>query len=183
MFNSNCFCFAFVSKARRSSFHSMYDNQMLVLGILILGVSKWCLAIYEVYCIWELLYFSVVCPTVVSILNHSSSSLVFHIHLLELSFCMYSLIFNTVVSCWRDRMKTFSVLLVLCEGNSPVTGEFPSQRPATRSSDLFFDLRLNNGWVNSREAGDWRCHRAHYDVTVIIMVGILLPFNLSSTAA
>ena len=40
-------------------------------------------------------------------------------------------------------METFSALLALCEGNSPVTGEFPSQRPVTRSSDVFFDLRLN----------------------------------------
>ena len=31
----------------------------------------------------------------------------------------------------------------LCAGNSPVTGEFPSQRPVTRSFDVFFDLRLN----------------------------------------
>ena len=30
----------------------------------------------------------------------------------------------------------------LCEGNSPVTGEFPSQRPVTQSFDVFFDLRL-----------------------------------------
>ena len=30
----------------------------------------------------------------------------------------------------------------LC-GNSPVTDEFPSQRPVTRSFDVFFDLRLN----------------------------------------
>ena len=29
------------------------------------------------------------------------------------------------------------------EGNSPVTGEFPSQRPVTRSSDVFFDPCLN----------------------------------------
>ena len=28
-------------------------------------------------------------------------------------------------------------------GNSPVTGEFPSQRPVTRSFDVFFDLRRN----------------------------------------
>ena len=26
-----------------------------------------------------------------------------------------------------------------------------------------------NGWVNNREAGDLRCHRAHYDVTVITL--------------
>ena len=25
-----------------------------------------------------------------------------------------------------------------------------------------------NGWVNNREAGDYRCHHAHYDVTVMI---------------
>ena len=37
-----------------------------------------------------------------------------------------------------------SALLSLCAGNSPVTGEFPSQRPVTRSFDLFFDLRLKN---------------------------------------
>ena len=28
-------------------------------------------------------------------------------------------------------------------GNPPVTGGFPSQRPVTRSFDVFFDLRLN----------------------------------------
>ena len=36
-----------------------------------------------------------------------------------------------------------SSLLALCAGNSLVTGEFPSQRPVTRSFDVFFDLRLN----------------------------------------
>ena len=39
-------------------------------------------------------------------------------------------------------MGTFSVLLARCAGNSPVTGEFPSQRPVTQSFDFFFDLRL-----------------------------------------
>ena len=40
-------------------------------------------------------------------------------------------------------METFSASLALCEGNSPVTGEFPTQRPVARSFDVFFDLRLN----------------------------------------
>ena len=44
---------------------------------------------------------------------------------------------------WRHQMETLSALLALCAGNSPVTGEFPSQRPVTRSFDVFFDLRLN----------------------------------------
>ena len=46
-------------------------------------------------------------------------------------------------SLWRHQMETFSALLALCAGNSPVTGEFPSQRPVTRSIDVFLDLRLD----------------------------------------
>ena len=46
-----------------------------------------------------------------------------------------------VLSRWRHQMETFSALLALCAGNSPVTGD--SQRPLTRSFDVFFDLRLN----------------------------------------
>ena len=61
-------------------------------------------------------------------------------------------------------MKAFSALLAICAGNSPAHGEFPTQRPVTRSFDVFFDLR---GWVNNGEAGDLRRHRAHYDVTVM----------------
>ena len=34
---------------------------------------------------------------------------------------------------WRHQVETYSALLVLCVGNSPVTGEFPAQRPVTRS--------------------------------------------------
>ena len=40
-------------------------------------------------------------------------------------------------------METFSALLAICAGNSPVPGEFPAQRPVTRSFDVFFDLCLN----------------------------------------
>ena len=46
-------------------------------------------------------------------------------------------------SWWRHQMEKFSALLAFCAGNSPVAGEFPTQRPATRSFDVFFDLRLN----------------------------------------
>ena len=41
------------------------------------------------------------------------------------------------------KWKLFSALLAFCAGNSPVTGEFPAQRPVTRSFDVFFDLRWN----------------------------------------
>ena len=39
---------------------------------------------------------------------------------------------------WRHEMEPISALLALCAANSPVTGEFPSQRPVTRSFDVFF---------------------------------------------
>ena len=55
----------------------------------------------------------------------------------------YLLEWKCFYSWWRHQMETFSALLTLCVGNSPVTGEFPSQRPVTRSFDVFFDLRLN----------------------------------------
>ena len=44
---------------------------------------------------------------------------------------------------WRHQMETFSALLAICAGNSPVPGEFPTQRLVTRSFDVYFDLRPN----------------------------------------
>ena len=48
-----------------------------------------------------------------------------------------------LITWWRHQMETFSALLAISAGNSPVTGEFPAQRPVTRSFDVFFDLRSN----------------------------------------
>ena len=48
-----------------------------------------------------------------------------------------------MASWWRHQIETFSALLALCAGNSPVAGAFPAQRPVTRSFDGFFDERLN----------------------------------------
>ena len=62
-------------------------------------------------------------------------------------------------------METFSALLAICAGNSPVPGEFPAQRPVARSFEVFFDLRLNKRL--SKQSGDLRRYRAHYDVTVM----------------
>ena len=50
-------------------------------------------------------------------------------------------------------METFSALLAFCAGNSPVTGEFPSQRPVTQSFKAFFDLCLNKRL--SKQSRDW----------------------------
>ena len=55
---------------------------------------------------------------------------------------------------WRHQMETFSALLAFCAGNSPVTGEFPSQRPVTQSFDVFFDLCLTKR-LSKRSWGWW----------------------------
>ena len=57
------------------------------------------------------------------------------------------------LSWWRHQMETFSALLAICAGNSPVPGEFPEQRPVTRSFDVFFDLRLNK--LLSKQSWGW----------------------------
>ena len=63
-------------------------------------------------------------------------------------------------------METFSALLTLYAGNSPVPGEFPTQRPVTRSFDVYFDLRPNRRlskqswgwWFETASCSLWR-HR------------------------
>ena len=51
-------------------------------------------------------------------------------------------------------METFSALLAICAGNSPVPGEFPTQRPVTRSFDIYFDLHPNK-WLSKQSWGWW----------------------------
>ena len=55
---------------------------------------------------------------------------------------------------WRHQMETFSTLLALCSGNSPVIGEFPSQRPVMQNFDVSFVLRLNKRW-SKQSWGRW----------------------------
>ena len=57
-------------------------------------------------------------------------------------------------SWWRHQMETFSALLPICAGNSPVPGEFPTQRPVTRSFDVSFDLHLNKR-LSKQSQGSW----------------------------
>ena len=71
---------------------------------------------------------------------------------------------------WRHQMETFSALLALVRGihRSPVTSPHKDQWRGA----LMFTLicaRIN-GWVNNREAGDLRRHRAHFDVIVMTIL-------------
>ena len=49
---------------------------------------------------------------------------------------------NVTQAWWLHLMELFSALVALCEGNPPVTGGFPPQRPVRGSFDNFVDLRL-----------------------------------------
>ena len=55
---------------------------------------------------------------------------------------------------WRHQGETVFTFLAICAGNSPVTCEFPSQRPVTRSFDVFFDLRLSK-WLVKQSRRRW----------------------------
>ena len=83
-------------------------------------------------------------------------------------------------SWWRHQIETSSSLLAICVGKSPVTGEFPAQRPVTRSFDVSLICAWINGSVNNREAGDLRHHRTHYDVTVMWRMTTIIVY-LGST--
>ena len=68
---------------------------------------------------------------------------------------------------WINCCKTFVNVKGVC-GKSLVTSEFPSQRPVTRSFEIYIYIYLTNGWANNRDAGDLRRHCAHYDVIVMV---------------
>ena len=79
-----------------------------------------------------------------------------------------------LLSWWRHQMETFSTLLVVCAGNSPPPVNSPHKgqwRGALMFSLIYAGIK---GWVNNREAGDLRSHRAHYDV--IVMSCLLATF-------
>ena len=66
------------------------------------------------------------------------------------------------------KWKHFCALLVICAGNSPVPGEFPTQRPVTRSFGvLFFICAFTNGLIINRKAGHLRRYSVHYDIIVM----------------
>ena len=70
-------------------------------------------------------------------------------------------------SWWRHQMETFSALLAICVGNSPVSPQKGQWRGALMLTLICTRI---NGWVNNGEAGeagDLRRHLAHYDGIVM----------------
>ena len=68
---------------------------------------------------------------------------------------------------WRHQIETFSALLAICAGNSPVPVNSP-HKGQWRGAVMFSLICAQiNGWVNNGEAGDLRRHCGHYDVNVM----------------
>ena len=88
-----------------------------------------------------------------------------------------------IVSWWCHQMVAFSALLSICSGNSPVTSEFPTQRPVTRSCDFFY-MRLNER--SSKQLCDW-CSETpsrplwrHCNIMILRVLNASNLFDLSS---
>ena len=88
---------------------------------------------------------------------------------------------DCLVTWWRHQMEIFFALLAICARNSLVSGEFPAQRPVTRSFDVFFDLRLNKRlskqsrcrWFETPSRSLWShrndmLHITHWRLVIII---------------
>ena len=124
---------------------------------------------------WILLQVMACCPTAPShYLNHCwllITNRFCSIHLRTISCVLMNLIRNMcseITPWWRHQLKTFSALLAICAGNSPVTVNSP-HKGQWRGALMFSSIcAWIDGWENSREAGDLRRYRAHYDVTVML---------------
>ena len=91
---------------------------------------------------------------------------------------------------WRHQMETFSALRAICAGNSPITGEFPAQRPVTRCFDVFFALHLNKRlskqswgwWYETPSCSLWRqCNEFRTDSVTNEVKLQLIPWRQLKT--
>ena len=77
--------------------------------------------------------------------------------------------------------RPFRFMMAASNGNvfrvpSPLWREFTGHRwiPFTKASDVdvFLICAWTSGWANHRDDGDFRHHRAHYDVTLLLKTHI-----------
>ena len=129
-----------------------------------ISVTKWCI----VGCLWNALWdnceIGLKRPTMEVVTRFSPNNKLFDRRSWALTVCMHNFNSRHMMTSWNGNIFRVTGH---CAGNSPVPGEFPAQRPVTRSFDVFFICVWKNGWVNNRGTGDLRRHRAHYDVIVM----------------
>ena len=90
---------------------------------------------------------------------------IFHVYFISVEAITRQCRWCNAETWWRHQMEVFSALLDICAGNAPVN----SQHKGQWRGALMFSLigAWLNVWVNTREAGDLRRYRAHYDVIVM----------------
>ena len=109
---------------------------------------------------------------IITVTSHEQYSVSYHQQLA----CLYNRLFRLTTgkhrhsTWWRHQMETFSALLALCAGNSPVPVNSPHK--GQWRGALMFSLICVwiNGWVNNRKAGDLRRQRGDYDVIVMTSI-------------
>ena len=84
---------------------------------------------------------------------------------------------------WRHQMETLSALLAFCVGNSPVTGEFPIQRPVTWRSDAFVYLgpyqQLSKQWRRRWFETPWLSLWRHHNGIFVLHLEIISKLEVS----
>ena len=86
------------------------------------------------------------------VLVHQSHEPRASVHLADGRTSCHKISWSLEAAWWSHQMETFSALLAICVGHSPVPGEFPAQKPVTRSF-VFFYLRLNKRLI--KQSWDW----------------------------
>ena len=126
---------------------------------LIMACRLCCICVGKVmipmYVLWVHGLYGLWCPRKAIIkLNHSFTPSL-EIQYSSLEWCPRKAISSRIsgLSWWRLQMETFSALLAICAGNSPVHGEFPAQRPVTRNFDVYFDMHPN--YRLSKQSWGW----------------------------
>ena len=106
---------------------------------------------------------------------------------LSIFICWHTAPMQHITSWWRHQMETFAALLDLCAGNSPVSGEFPSQRPVTRSFDVLFDIglkkrlskQLKRRWFETPSRSLWRHRNVAADFQVLFAAAVyFIPMEI-----
>ena len=89
---------------------------------------------------------------------------------------------------WLHQMETFSTLLAICAGNSPVTGEFPAQKASDAELWYFLRFALNKRlskqlwgwWFETPSCPLWRHCNGRY--SFLMEAALPLTYRLATTS-
>ena len=126
----------------------------------------------------DLLHKSHNAPVIYPTIYHFVTEMCTCVYISVTKWCIVGYLFDALWDLWDGSIDSIHIhndvikwKHFLCywpflqEFTSP--GEFPTQRPVTRSFDFSLICAWINNWVNNREAGDLRHHRGHYEVNVM----------------